>query len=157
METVRRHKTQKKLKTQLIWTKSINNLNWVKWFKQSNKQKRWYQKNWTNWLLCHGITLFLAVSHQRSFFACLQLITLILAVSPLIQRLGDFCGQVLLLSAFRHRKHVLVCLQLIGLDLVKSSVFLFLLLSYAVFSFMTPKICLSLFVAKLTLFIVRSY
>ena len=52
----------------LIWTKSINNLNWFKWFKLWNEQKHKRKKNWTNWLVCPWITLFLAVSHQRSFF-----------------------------------------------------------------------------------------
>ena len=110
----------------LVWTDSIN-LNWVKWFKRSNKQ----------------LVSKLAVSQQRSFFDCLQI------HSDFTCRLSfDFLS-------FLAPKTCSVCQHqnwaVLGLISRKAPFFFFWWLNFAVFSFMK---CFRLFVAKFTLFMV---
>ena len=106
------------------------------------------------------ITLSLVASLKRGVFACLQLGTLIFALSHLIKHLGDFFRPNYAFHSFSHLKHVglfAAKLGCSGLDLTKSNVFPFFSLNYAVFGYMTPKRIFCLFVSKFTLFLVLTH
>lgn len=81
-----------------------------------SKEKRFQFDKGNSWLhnRIHKLSCFplkyafYTVQHQkRKWFTCLQLITVIIALSNLIHCSCEFCDQIIFLSAFLHPKHVL--------------------------------------------------
>ena len=140
----------------VIWRKSTHKFNWVKWFKQSTSKIRKLNKIAELPCLPLNYSLFSRIALRKGVF----IFGLVAALSHLNNVPTVFVAKL----CFSKLSSTGACSRLIpaklsrfGLFLTKYNVFVFLLLNYVFFSFMTEKRCNKAFVAKFMPFSALSY
>ena len=140
----------------VIWRKSTHKFNWVKWFKQSTSKIRKLNKIAELPCLPLNYALFSLIALRKDVF----IFGLVAALSHLNNVSTIFVAKLCFskLSSTGACSHLIPAkLSRFGLFLTKHNVFVFLLLNYFFFSFMTEKRCNKAFVAKFMPFSALSY